>query len=208
MEDVLSIYERPVDRLAPLICLDEFCKQLLSETRSRIAPAKGQLEKYDYEYIRNGSVSGFMMTAPFLGKRHTYFGPDGRRTSKDFAHCLDYLAHEIFPDARRIILVMDNLNTHKAAALYESFAPAKALALWQRFEVHYTPKHGSWLNMAEIEIGLMTRRCLNRRIASFEEIKTEVGAYEATKNKESKVIAWQFTNDKARTKLKSLYPSI
>lgn len=208
MEDVLSVYERPFDPLTPLVCLDEFCKQLLSETRPRIAPARGRLEKYDYEYIRNGSVSGFMMAAPYLGKRHTYFGSDGRRTSKDFARCLDYLANEIFPDAPRIVLVMDNLNTHTAAALYEAFEPAKALALWQRFEVHYTPKHGSWLNMAEIEIGLMTRRCLSRRIASFEEIKTEVAAYEATKNKESKAIVWQFTNGKARTKLKSLYPSI
>ena len=208
MEDVLSVYERPVDSLAPLICLDEFCKQLLSETRPHIAPQSGQLEKYDYEYVRNGSVSGFMMAAPFLGKRYTYFGSDGRRTGIDFAHCLDYLANELFPNAPRIVLVMDNLNTHKAASLYECFEPAKALALWQRFEVHYTPKHGSWLNMAEIEIGLMTRRCLNRRIGTFEEIKEEVAAYEVTKNKAANTIDWQFTTQKARTKLKNLYPSI
>lgn len=208
MEDVLAVYAREQEGDYPLVCLDEFAKQLLSETREPVAAIAGHLARQDYEYVREGSVSGFMIAMPHLGKRDVFVGQDGRRTSKDFAACLDHLANEVFPDARKIILVMDNLNTHKEASLYEAFAPEKARALCERFEMHYTPKHGSWLNMAEIEIGLLARTCLNRRIGSVDKFKSEVSAYLRHKNAEPKPINWQFTNEKARIKLRSLYPSI
>lgn len=208
MEDVLGVYHRPPDPQAPLVCLDEFCKQLLKETRVPLPARPGALARHDYEYIREGSVSGFMMSLPHEGKRHIWFGPEGRRKGVDFARCLEYLAEELLPEAPRIVLVMDNLNIHKAASLYEIFEPEKALRLWKRFEVHYTPKHGSWLNMAEIEIGLLTRTCLDRRIGSFEEMLTETAAYEAAKNSSPSPINWQFGVDKARVKLRSPYPSV
>ena len=153
-------------------------------------------------------MSGFMIAMPHLGKRDVFVGAEGRRTALDFAACLDHLANNLLPEAEKIVLVMDNLNTHKEASLYEAFAPDKARALCERFEMHYTPKHGSWLNMAEIEIGLLGRTCLDRRIGSNVEFKDEVKAYLAGKNAESKPINWQFTNEKARIKLKSLYPTV
>lgn len=208
MEDVLAVYARPPQKDIPLVCLDEFAKQLLSETRAPVAAIPGQLARADYEYVREGSVSGFMIAMPHLGKRDVFVGPDGRRTSKDFAACLDYLANTLLPEAAKIILVMDNLNTHKEASLYEAFPPEKARALCERFEMHYTPKHGSWLNMAEIEIGLLSRTCLDHRIGSVGEFETEVTAYLEWKNKNPKPINWQFTNENARIKLKSLYPAI
>jgi DDE superfamily endonuclease len=208
MEDVLAVYERPVRADRPLVCLDEFAKQLLSETRAPVPAIPGHLAREDYEYVREGSVSGFMIAMPHLGQRDVFVGDDGRRTSLDFAACLDHLANALLPEANQIVLVMDNLNTHKEASLYEAFAPEKARALCERFEMHYTPKHGSWLNMAEIEIGLLSRTCLDRRIGSVEEFTGEVTAYLAKKNAESKPISWQFTNEKARIKLKSLYPTI
>lgn len=208
MEDVLAVYARPPQKDQPLVCLDEFAKQLLSETREPIAAAPGRLAREDYEYVREGSVSGFMIAMPHLGKRDVFVGTDGRRTAKDFAACLDHLANHLLPEATKIILVMDNLNTHKEASLYEAFPPEKARALCERFEMHYTPKHGSWLNMAEIEIGLLARSCLNRRIGSDVEFRKEVKAYLKAKNIKSKPINWQFTNDKARISLKSLYPTI
>jgi phytoene dehydrogenase-like protein len=208
MEDVLAVYARPVQERRPLVCLDEFAKQLLSEARDPVAAIPGHLAREDYEYVREGSVSGFMIAMPHMAKRDVFLGKDGRRTALDFASCLDHVANHLFPDAEKIVLVMDNLNTHKEASLYEAFAPEKARALCERFEMHYTPKHGSWLNMAEIEIGLLGRTCLDRRIGSAEEFKTEVAAYLAWKNGEAKGIKWQFTNEKARIKLKSLYPTI
>jgi hypothetical protein len=208
MEDVLAVYARPVDESRPLVCLDEFAKQLLSETRSPVPAIPGHLAREDYEYVREGSVSGFIIAMPHMGKRDVFVGEDGRRTALDFAACLDHLANNLLPDAEKIVLVMDNLNTHKEASLYEAFAPEKARALCERFEMHYTPKHGSWLNMAEIEIGLLGRTCLDRRIGSVVEFKDEVEAYLVWKNAESKPINWQFTNEKARVKLKSLYPTI
>ena len=208
MENVLAVYARPPDRNAPLVCLDEFAKQLLSETRPPISVAPGRPAREDYEYVREGSVSAFIIAMPHLGKRDVYVGPDGRRTAMDFAACLDYLANTVLPDAPRIVLVMDNLNTHKEASLYEAFAPEKARALCERFEMHYTPRHGSWLNIAEIEIGMLSRTCLDRRIGSVEEFGTEVAAYLEWKNGNPKPINWQFTNADARIKLKSIYPSV
>lgn len=208
MEDVLEVYSRAPVEDRPLVCLDEFAKQLLSETRLPVPAIPGHLAREDYEYVREGSVSGFMIAMPHLGKRDVFVGGAGRRTALDFAACLDHLANTLLPDAGKIVLVMDNLNTHKEASLYEAFPPEKARALCERFEMHYTPKHGSWLNMAEIEIGLLGRTCLDRRIGSVEEFIHEVKAYLAYKNAESKAIHWQFTNEKARIKLKSLYPTI
>jgi hypothetical protein len=208
MEDVLEVYSRAPRQDRPLVCLDEFAKQLLSEARPPVAAIPGHLAREDYEYVREGSVSGFMIAMPHLGKRDVFVGGDGRRTSLDFAACLDHLANTLLPDAGKIVLVMDNLNTHKEASLYEAFPPEKARALCERFEMHWTPKHGSWLNMAEIEIGLLGRTCLDRRIGSVGEFTDEVKAYLACKNEESKSINWQFTNQKARIKLKSLYPII
>jgi len=208
MEDVLAVYAREQQEECPLVCLDEFAKQLLSETREPVAAIAGHLAREDYEYVREGSVSGFMIAMPHLGQRDVFVGKSGRRTAKDFADCLDHIANNLFPNKQKIVLVMDNLNTHKEAALYEAFAPEKARALCERFEMHYTPKHGSWLNMAEIEIGLLARTCLNRRIESTAKFRSEVSAYLRNKNVEPKPLNWQFTNEKARIKLKSLYPQI
>ncbi len=208
MEDVLEVYSRAARQDRPLVCLDEFAKQLLSETRDPVPAIPGHLAREDYEYVREGSVSGFMIAMPHLGKRDVFVGGGGRRTSLDFAACLDHLANTLLPDAVKIVWVMDNLNSHKEASLYEAFPPEKARSLCERFEMHYTPKHGSWLNMAEIEIGLLRRTCLDRRIGSVGEFTDEVKAYLACKNAESKPINWQVTNEKARIKLKSLYPAI
>lgn len=168
MEDVLEVYQRPTDPLRPLVCLDEFAKQLLSETRAPRRASPGCVAKQDSEYVREGSVTGFMLALPHLGQRDVFIAQSGRRTSIDFARCLDYLANHLLPGAEKIVLVMDNLNTHKEASLYKAFSPEKARALCERFEFHYTPTHGSWLNMAEIEIGLLVRSCLNQRIESVE----------------------------------------
>ena len=208
MEDVLEVYERPLDPLHPLVCLDEFAKQLLSETRAPRPSAPGCVAKQDSEYVREGSVTGFMLAMPHLGQRDVFIAQSGRRTSMDFAHCLDHLANEVLPEAEKIVLVMDNLNTHKEASLYKAFTPEKARGLCERFEFHYTPTHGSWLNMAEIEIGLLVRSCLDRRIESVERMTREVAAYLLAKNEHPVPIKWQFTNEKARIKLQTLYPSI
>lgn len=208
MEDVLEVYHRPPDERRPLVCLDEFAKQLLSETRAPLPAAPGQPARVDYEYVREGSITGFMIAMPHVGERDVFVGADGRRTAKDFAFCLDHVANVLLPGAETIVLVMDNLNTHKPASLYEAFPPERARALCERFEFHYTPKHGSWLNMAEIEIGLLARTCLDRRIGSEHEFREEVAAYLRWKNASPKPIHWQFTNDEARIKLKSLYPSL
>jgi hypothetical protein len=208
MEDVLEVYQRPTDPLRPLVCLDEFAKQLLSETRISRPAYPGCVAKQDSEYVREGSVTGFMLAMPHLGKRDVFIAQSGRRTSIDFAHSLDHLANHLLPDAQKIVLVMDNLNTHKEASLYKAFTPEKARALCERFEFHYTPTHGSWLNMAEIEIGLLVRACLDRRIESVGRMKSEVAAYLIAKNAEFTPIKWQFTNEDARIKLHSIYPSV
>lgn len=207
MEDVLEVYQRPIDSSRPLICLDEFAKQLLSETRKPLIARPGSFAKHDSEYVREGSVTGFMLAMPHLGKRDVFISETARRTSIDFAQCLEYLAG-LFPDAQKIVVVMDNLNTHNEASLYKAFAPEKARELCERFEFHYTPTHGSWLNMAEIEIGLLVRGCLGRRIESPKRMRREVQAYLTWKNKNPVPIKWQFTHQDARTKLHSIYPSI
>ena len=207
MEDVLEVYQRPPDDSRPLVCLDEFAKQLLSETRLPIPATSQHPARHDYEYVREGSISGFILALPHLGARDVFVGEDGRRTAKDFAACLDYLSRAL-PEAEKIILVMDNLNTHKEASLYEAFPPEKARGLCERFEFHYTPKHGSWLNMAEIEIGLLVRGCLDRRIGSVKEFRREIAAYLGRKNDNPEPVNRGLANKKSRVKLKPPYPAV
>lgn len=207
MEDVLEVYARKPDPARPLVCLDEFAKQLLSHANDPLPMQPGQIEKKDYEYVREGTVSGFMIASPHLGKREVYVSESGRRTAKDYAMAMRHLADEIHPDAEKIVIVQDNLNTHKIDSFYAAFEAPEARRLAERFEFHFTPKHGSWLNIAEIEISALNRCCLKERIATVEEFKTETSAYTGRKNQKSVPINWQFTNEKARVKLLSLYPS-
>ena len=208
MEGILEVYERPPTPEAPLVCLDEFCKQLLDEERPTITCSPGQERRQDSEYIRKGSVSGFMIALPHLGKREVFVSESGRRTGQDFAKALGYLAEELLADAPRIVLVMDNLNTHHLHWLYEIYPPERAAKIARRFEIHYTPKHGSWLNMAEIEIGLLVRHGLRERISSPEEFREQIQAYVKRKNASPNPINWQFTDKKARIRLQHLYPAI
>jgi len=214
MEDVLDTYHRPPDPKRPLVCLDEFCKQLLSEVAPALSPrpssaqSGGRPRRYDAEYVREGSASAFMLAMPHLGKREVFVGKDARRTACDYAEAIEYLCEEIFPEAERIILVQDNLNIHSIASLYARFAPKKARRLAEKLEIHYTPKHGSWLNMAEIEISLLSRSALKPRIASRSEFKTAITANVARRNRQPHPINWQFTTKDARIKLKRLYPPV
>ena len=208
MEDVLEVYARAPDEKRPLVCLDEFSKQLLSHVSDPTAMAPGQPRREDYEYVREGTVSGFMMATPLEGTREVFVAPDGRRTAVDYAHALQHLAENIHPQSEKIVLVQDNLNTHKTASLYEAYPAAEARALAERFEFHYTPKHGSWLNIAEIEISALNRVCLNKRIAAKAQFESETSAYITEKNQAARPVTWQFTCDDARVKLKSLYPAI
>jgi DDE superfamily endonuclease len=205
MEDVLAVYKRPRDRDYPLVCLDETCKQLLADTRAPILMKPGQPERRDYEYERNGTANLFMMFAPLEGFRHIAI--TDRRTAIDYARALEALSDTHFPNAKRIVLVQDNLSTHKPASLYEAFAPDKARRLVERFEWHYTPKHGSWLNMAESELGALASQCLGRRIADRQKLKAEIAAWEVDRNKHHTKADWQFTTDDARIKLRHLYPT-
>jgi hypothetical protein len=206
MEDVLEVYTRPTDPNQPLVCFDELSKQQVKEVRTPIPPAPGQPERYDYEYERNGTSNLFMFFAPLLGWRHATV--TDRRTAVDFAHCMRDLVDVHFPDAPRITLVADNLNTHALASLYKAFAPAEARRIWERLEVHYTPKHGSWLNMAEIELSVLARQCLDRRIPDRETLTQEVAAWEAERNARGVIADWRFTTADARIKLKRLYPVV
>jgi DDE superfamily endonuclease len=205
MEDVLAIYKRPRDLDFPLVCLDETSKQLLADTRASFPMKPGQPERRDYEYQRNGTANLFMMFAPLEGFRHIEI--TNRRTAIDYAHALENLSDTHFPNAKKIILVQDNLSTHKPASLYEAFPPEKARRLVERFEWHYTPKHCSWLNMAESELGSLPSQCLDRRIADRQKLKSEIVAWEADRNKHHAKADWQFTTDDARIKLKHLYPN-
>lgn len=205
MEDVLDVYQRPYDLEYPQVCLDEASKQLIGETRKPVPAEPGRPAREDYEYVRNGTASFFMMCEPLTGKRHVEV--TGRRTRGDFAYCVKLLVDEIYPQVKKIVLVMDNLNTHNIASLYEAFAPAEAKRLADKLEIHYTPKHGSWLDMAEIELGILSRQCLGRRIATIEELSREVAAWEKERNKKQAKVVWRFTNDQARIKLRRLYPS-
>lgn len=208
MEQVLTVYARERDARRPLVCVDEFSKQLLDHVSKPIPMKPGQPVREDHEYIRQGSVSAFMIASPLEGVREVFVAPDRRRTAHDYALAMDYLAEEIYPDAEKIVVVQDNLNTHKIDSFYVAFPAKKARALVERFEFHYTPKHGSWLNIAEIEISSINRACLSRRISTSEKFIDETTAYTTSKNKSPKPVNWQFTRDDARVKLHNLYPVI
>jgi len=214
MEDVLEVFSRPPMDTRPLVCLDEFSKQLLSEVAEPL-PAKpqegdksGSRKREESEYVREGSASAFMIAAPHLGMRQVFVGEEGRRTSKEYAEAVELLCDGIFPEAEKIVLVQDNLNTHNAASLYKEFAPEKARRLVEKIEWHYTPKHGSWLNIAECEISVLSRAALHGRIGSLEEFKGAVEANTVKRNADPRPVDWQFTTADARVKLKHLYPKI
>jgi hypothetical protein len=205
MEDVLALYHEPYDPLYPMVCFDETSKQLIKETRIPLPTGPGQVQRYDYEYERNGVRNLFLFFEPLASRRHVKVTP--RRTKKDWAWCMKQLADEFYPDAVCIRVVLDNLNTHNPAALYEVFEPAEARRLLDRLEFHYTPKHGSWLNMAEIEFSVLTRQCLDRRIPDATVLCQEVDAWESERNTNATQVNWRFTTENARIKLKRLYPS-
>jgi len=206
MEDILEVYQRPYDRQRPLVCLDESSKQLIAETRVPIAAKPGQPGRHDYEYRRNGTANLFMMFAPLEGWRHVKV--TDRHTAVDYAQVLKELSDTHFPGSAKIVLVQDNLNTHKPASLYEAFPPAEARRLVERFEWHYTPKHGSWLDMAESELSVLSSQCLDRRIPDQRVLKDEVEAWEAERNRKHAKANWQFTTADARVKLRRLYPAL
>ena len=206
MEDVLDVYKRPYDPARPVVCLDETSKQLIGEVAPPVPAAPGQVAQYDYEYVRNGVANLFMVFEPLAGRRKV--DVTDRRTKKDYAECLRKISDEMYPHAEVIVLVQDNLNTHSPASLYEAFEPAEAKRLAERFEVHYTPKHGSWLDMAEIELGILGRQCLSRRIDNTEDLRREIQAWETTRNQAATKVNWQFTTKDARIKLRKLYPSL
>jgi DDE superfamily endonuclease len=205
MEDVLDLYEEPYDPSRPKVNFDETSKQLIQETRVPVPARPGQPARYDYEYERNGTRNLFMFSEPQAGWRH--IAVTEHRTMEDFAHQMQWLVDERYPEAAVIRVVMDNLNTHKPASLYEAFIPAEARRLLKKLEFHYTPKHGSWLNMAEIELSMLSRQCLDRRIPDEATLRHEISAYEDTRNAAKATIAWRFTTTKAREKLHRLYPS-
>ena len=204
MEDVLDVYHRPPDPRRPLVCLDELSKQLTKEVRPPSPPVPGRPAQFDTEYERNGVANLFMLCAPLLGRRHVKV--TDRRTRVDWAEVIRELVDVHFPDAERIVLVLDNLNTHGPASLYEAFPPEEAKRLWDKLELHHTPKHGSWLNIAEIELSALSRQCLDRRIPDRATLAAEAAAWEEERNAEAVTVDWQFTTADARTKLRHLYP--
>ena len=206
MEDVLDLYHEPYDPQCPTVCFDETSKQLVAETRPPRPAAPGRIAQYDYEYERNGVRNLFLFFEPLAGWRHIEVTE--RRTKLDWAHCMKELVDELYPNAERIRVVMDNLNTHNPAALYEAFKPQEARRLLNKLELHYTPKHGSWLNMAEIEFSALFRQCLDRRIPDAETLASEVAAWETDRNTKQTSANWRFTTDDARIKLSRLYPSL
>lgn len=206
MEDVLDVYHRPFDERRPLIALDESSKQLIGEAVQPLPAEPGQPERFDYEYVRNGTANLFMISEPLLGWRAVKVTK--RRTATDFAEVVRWLAEDVHPEAEKLVLVMDNLNTHKLASLYEAFPPDRARRIAERLEIHYTPKHGSWLNVAEIELSVLNRQCLNRRIESMDGLGREVAAWEEARNEAQVEVRWRFTTADARVKLRRLYPVI
>jgi hypothetical protein len=206
MEDVLEVYHRPYDAACPVVCLDETSKQLIGETRTPIPAARGRAERTDYEYERKGTANLFMLFEPLGGWRHVKV--TDHRTKIDFAEVVRELVDVYYPKADKIVLVMDNLNTHKISSLYEAFVPSEARRLIERLEIHYTPKHGSWLDMAETELSVLAGQCLDRRISDVTKLVREVAAWERQRNEAEAVVDWQFTTANARVKLKRLYPSI
>ena len=206
MEDVLEVYHLPYDPAFPVVCMDESCKQLIGEVRDPIPCQPGQPRREDDEYIRNGVAEIFMEVEPLAGKRHVEVTE--HRTRKDWAMQIKQMLDLRYPDATKVRLVMDNLNTHNIASLYQTFEPAEARRLAERLEIHYTPKHGSWLNMAEIELSVLKGQCLDRRIAEMETMQAEVAAWNNDRNNRTNKIDWQFTTSDARIKLKRLYPKL
>ena len=206
MEDVLDLYARPYDPRRPQVCFDEHMVQLIAEKRHPLLPKPGRPERFDYEYQRMGTRNLFLFFQPLAGWRHVRVTE--RRTKIDFAHCMLYLVDELFPEVDCIVVVLDNLNTHTPAALYEAFEPAEAKRILDRLEFHYTPKHGSWLNMVEIEIGVLSEQCLDRRIPDADTLQSEIAAWEILRNDQRATVDWQFTTAHAREKLKRLYPVI
>lgn len=206
MEDILDVYERPYDPRFPQVCMDETSKQLVAETRTPLPAQPGRPARIDYEYERHGVRNLFLFVEPLRGWRHVQVTE--RRTKQDWAHAIRDLVDVYYPAAERIVLVLDNLNTQVGSALYETFPPAEARRLLGRLELHYTPAHGSWLNMAEIEFSVLGRQCLNRRIAAEDTLIEEVAAWESTRNRHQTTITWRFTTQDARIKLHRLYPSL
>jgi hypothetical protein len=204
MEDVLAVYSRPFDPAVPVVCMDEKPYQLLDHARDPVAATPGNDLKIDSEYVRCGTCSIFVWVEPLVGHRRVT--ARGHRTRRDWATEVDQLLSHDYPDAEKVVLVMDNLNTHSIGSLYEAFEPAEAFTLAQRLEIHHTPKHGSWLNIAEIELSALTRQCLDRRIADLDTLNTELAAWQNTVNANQRQVNWQFTTKDARTKLTHLYP--
>ena len=204
MEDVLDVYERPYDPKRPVVCMDEKPYQLLGEVREPLAIRPGDTQKLDFEYVRNGTCSIFAFVEALGGVHHASVRE--RRTAVDWAEEIRYLVDVMYPDAEKIVLVMDNLNTHRPASLYKRYSPKQAKRILDRLELHFTPKHGSWLNIAEIELNVMTRQCLSRRIASLPVLRSDLSAWEVERNHIAAKVNWQFTTTDARVKLSSLYP--
>ena len=206
MEDVLDVYHRPYDPNFPVVCFDESSKQLVAEKRKSVPTAPGQIERYDYEYQRNGVRNLFLFFSPLVSWRHIKITE--QRTHRDWANCMKDLVDVHFPEATRIRLIQDNLNTHNPVFLYEVFEPTEAKRILDKLAFHFTPKHGSWLNMAEIEFSVLSRQCLNRRIGDEASLVQEINSWVNNRNHSQATVNWQFTTDDARIKLKKLYPSI
>lgn len=206
MEDILNVYKRPYDERMPVVCMDEISKQLVKEVMRPVAMKPGKPRRYDTEYERNGTSNIFLSFEPLKGKRNLKVTE--RRTKTDWAYFIQDLVDKDYPDAQKIVLVMDNLNTHTGSSLYETFPPVEARRILDRLEIHYTPKHGSWLNMAEIELSHLSRQSLDRRIPDKEILTRELLAWLTIRNKEASKVDWQFTTHDARIKLKTLYPII
>jgi hypothetical protein len=206
MEDVLDVYARPYDPKRPQVCFDEMLIQLIAETRRPLSLKPGQPERYDYEYKRNGTRNLFVFFQPLAARRHILITE--RRTKIDYAHAMRYLVDELFPEADAVVVVQDNLNTHTPAALYEAFEPAEAKRILDRLEFHYTPEHGSWLNMVEIELSILSEQCLDDRIPDEQTLRREVDAWEAARNERRATVNWRFSMSDARVKLQRLYPNL
>lgn len=206
MEDILDVYELPYDPLRPVVCMDEKPYQLLGEARDSWAMRPGDNKKIDCEYVRNGTCSIFAFIEPLGGRHHVSVRK--HRTAVDWAEEIKYLVDEMYPNVEKIVLVMDNLNTHKPASLYKKYPPEEARRLIRKLEIHYTPKHGSWLDIAEIELNVMTRQCLSRRIDNIDVLRTELSAWEQERNNNRSTVNWQFSTKDARIKLISLYPEL
>jgi hypothetical protein len=206
MEDALEVYHLPHDPDYPVVCMDESCKQMIGEVREPIPCKPGHPMRVDDEYVRNGVAEIFMEVEPLAGKRHVTVTE--HRTRKDWALRIKQMLDERYPDAMKVRLVMDNLNTHNVASFYETFEPKEARRLAERLDIHYTPKHGSWLNMAEIELSVLKGQCLDRRIPDIATMQGKVAAWERDRNNSTRKIAWQFTTSNARIKLKRLYPNL